>query len=323
MSNRLYTGTVIVFWIASMTWLVTERIIPPFFGGDAPVTLVSSQIRPVAWKIEMDGRPCGQAVLQAVQGIGGTKEVHSVLKLDGVTAPKSVPLWLKPVLASLNSKLSLEMRTRTTYDSFDRLAAFDTDMVVNGLETKIEITGEIAAAELELTVRVGGLSKRFKHPWPSDAKLSGELTPAGRLLPLHEGRRWSHEVYSPFASPKAPLEMIEAVVNDKLRPTHDGVPTDAWQVEYRSMEKTGSTQKGRVRAVLLVSEDGLVLQQEVNFLGSKVLFVRENDERSVEVADELLQINDRATVYRTNQSTPDDEPTKPAAAAAGEESNDT
>lgn len=298
MSNRLYTGAVLVFWLASMTWLVKERILPPFFGGDAPVTLVSNQVEPVAWRIGMDGRNCGVAVLQAVRGEGGIKEVHSVLKLDEVNAPRSAPLWLKPMLNSLKDSLSLSMRTRTTYDSFDRLAAFDTDMTVNRIEAKIELRGHILDDQLKLTARVGGITKRFEHPWPSDATLSGELTPAARLLPLYEGRRWSREVYSPFASPKAPLELIEAVVCDRLRPTFDGVSIDAWRVEFRSMEKTGSTEEGRMRAVLLVAEDGRVLQQEVTFLGSTVQFVRESDERSAEIADELLQLKERATVYK-------------------------
>lgn len=295
MSNRLYTAAVILLWLGSMTWLVRERILPPFFGGDAPATRLSNQVEPVAWRIEMDGRSCGDAVLQAVRGADGTKEVHSVLRLKQLRAPSAAPVLLAPLLKSL-SDVSLQMRTRTTYDSFDRLAAFHTDMTVDHIETKIEVTGRVREDTVALTVRVGGLTKRSEHAWPSDAQLGGEMTPAARLLPLYEGRRWSQEVYSPFASPKQPLELIEAVVTERLRPMFAGKPIDAWRVEYRSTDKTGSTDEGRLRAVLFVAEDGRVLQQEINFLGSKVLFTRLGDGESQLLADKLLELEQRATV---------------------------
>lgn len=300
LGNRLYTAAVVVFWLASMTWLVSERILPPFFGGDAPATLVCNQTEPVAWRMEMDGRDCGVAVMQAVPGERGTKEVHSVLRLDGLSSPKSAPAWLRPMLASMRN-ISLSMRTRTTYDALNRLSSFNTDMSIDQIDTKIKLTGRINDNLLKLTVRVAGRTNRFEHPWPSGATLGGELTPTGRLLPLYKGRRWSHEVYSPFASPKQPMELVEAEVTEKLRPTFDGVPTDAWRVEYRSTEKTGSTDERRVRAILLVAEDGLVMQQQAFLLGSSVVFARMSPERSTALAEELLELDNRATFSEANE----------------------
>lgn len=296
-SNRLYTAVVVVGWLAAMTWLVTDRIMPPFFGGDAPATRPSNQMEPVAWQIEMGGRPSGFAVMQAVPAHGGTKEVHSFLQIDRIEAPKAAPVWLAPLIKSFRN-VSFSMRTRTTYDTLDRLYAFDTKMNVGQLEGPIVIKGQIANEKLRLTVRVGDLIKRrFEHAWPRDGKLGSELTPTGRLLPLYEGRRWTREVFSPFASPNGPLELIEARVTQRLRFTDETDSTDAWEVEFRSLEKTGSTDEGRLRASLYVAEDGRVLKQEAFFLGSSITFLRRSDAKSAELADEHLELARYATTY--------------------------
>ncbi|MEO0531328.1 MAG: hypothetical protein AAF266_12255 [Planctomycetota bacterium] len=297
MSNRLYTAAVIVGWLAAMTWLVTDRILPPFFGGDAPATRPSNQTEPVAWRIEMSGKPSGFAVMQAVPADGGTKEVHSFLQIDRIEAPKAAPVWLAPLIKSFRN-LSFTMRTRTTYDTIDRLYAFETKMTVGQLESPVLIRGRVVSETLQLTVRVGDLiRRRFEHPWPSDGRLGSDLTPTGKLLPLYEGRRWTSEVFSPFASPGTPLELVEARVTQRLRFTDEEASTDAWEVEFRSLEKTGSTDKGRVRASLYVAEDGRVLKQEAYFLGSSITFLRRSDVRSAQLAKEHLQLEKYATTY--------------------------
>lgn len=305
-SNRLYTGAVVVAWLAAMTWLVTDRILPPFFGGDAPISRPSNQTDPVAWQIEMAGRPCGFAILQAVPGHGGTNEVHSYLQIDRVEVPKAAPVWLTPLIKSFRD-LSFSMRTRTTYDSLDQLYAFETKMVVNQIETPISLRGDIARDRLRLTVRVGDLIKRrFDHPWPSNGTLAGDLTPTSKLLPLYEGRRWTREVFSPLSSPSEPIELMEARVTERLRLTFDSDSTDVWEVQIRSLEKTGSTDQGRLRASLYVADDGRVLKQEAFFLGSSVTFLRRSDEKSAQLASEHLELAKYATTVQVFSGEPEE-----------------
>jgi len=307
-SNRLYTAVVIVGWLASMTWLVADRILPPFFGGDAPSSLAAYQRDPVAWRIEMDGDRSGVAVMQATPATGGVNEVHSVVRLDAIHTPDAAPFWLAPTLKSLRS-LSLTMRSIVTYDATNSLASFSTGIEVNHIETPIRINGRVEGDTLHLVARVGGHTKRFEHAWTSGASVGGDLTPAARLLPLYEGRRWTHEVFSPLASPSEPLERVEAEVTELLRITHNGANVDAWKVEYRSTERTGSTEQGRLRASLYVGLDGVVLKQETLLMGSKLSFSRLSDADSQRLADELLELDKRATTtgaLRAGSPAPDE-----------------
>ncbi len=301
MGNRLYTAAVVVFWLASMTWLVTDRILPPFFGGDAPVSRVSNQLEPVAWLIEMNGRPCGQAVLQAVRGDSSVREVHSLIQLDQIETPEAAPFWLKPMLKSLRD-LTFRVRTVTTFGPLGDLASFKTRMQIDHSETPIRLSGQIRRDTLNLSVRIGDLTKRFEHPWPENATLGGEITPAARLLPLWQGRRWTQEVYSPFASPKEPLEMIEATVTDRIRLTDGAESNDVWTVEYRATKKTGSTDEGRLRARFFVADDGRVLKQEAYLMGSSLTFFRRSKDDSQRIADELLELDKYATTYRIDRA---------------------
>lgn len=300
--NRLYTGAVIVGWLTAMTWLVTDRILPPFYRGDVPISRPSNQIEPVAWRIEMEGKECGLAVLQAVAGEGGVKEVHSLMQLNHVETPKGAPLWLAPMFNSIRS-LSLTMRTTTVYDSLDELSSFQSRLQISRPDLPIDIRGRIVDKHMKLTIRVGEITKRYDHPWPGGGLLGGDVTPSGRLLPLYEGRQWIQEVYSPFGSPSQPTELIIAKVTEPLRFTHNGQSTDVWHVEFRSSKVTGSTDEGRMRADLFVATDGRILKQETYFLGSKITFLRESDEASEKLAA-LLELDKYATVRPTPKEEP-------------------
>ncbi len=300
--NRLYTGAVIAGWLAAMTWLVTERILPPFFRGDVPVSRPSNQTEPVAWRIEMEGKECGVAVLQAVAGEGGVKEVHSLMQLNHIETPRAAPLWLAPMLNSIRS-LTISMRTTTVYDRLDELSSFQSRLQVSRPDLPIDIRGRIVDKKMKLTIRVGEITKRYDHPWPGGSLLGGDVTPSGRLLPLYEGRQWTQEVYSPFGSPNAPTELIVAKVTEPLRLTHNGQSIDGWRVEFRSSEVTGSTDEGRMRADLLVATDGRILRQDTYFFGSKITFLRESDEVSEERAA-LLELAKYATVAPAPKALP-------------------
>lgn len=296
MGNRLYVAAVVLGWVASMAWLVSDRILPSFLAGDGPTARVADQLDPVAWRIEMDGKPCGMAVLQAVRGLGGSREVHSVLQVENLSAPESLPRWLTPVARAI-SGMSFSMRTALMFDSLGQLSTFETRLDSEGLGLPVKVDGRIRDDQLELRLSIAERMDRFTHPWPSNATFGGELTPTARLKPLYEGRRWVQEVYSPFAAPSQPIEMIEAVVKQRLRVTYDGESRDVWLVEFRSMEKTGSTKEGRVRATLWVDRSGRVLRQEAQRFGTRFAFIRESDNDSVAIAEEHLDLERYATSY--------------------------
>ncbi|MEQ8846858.1 hypothetical protein [Botrimarina sp.] len=294
MGDRLYAAVVIVLWLGAMSWLVAERILPPLTGDRAPMSQLSRQSEPVAWRIAMDDEPCGVAVLQSVPGSGGSKEVHSLLRIDRLESPDALPLWMRPFARSLDG-MSFDMRTILMFDSLDRLHAFKTRIDSDSIGVPIRITGSIRSEKLKLQLSVAEIDKQFEHPWPSQAAFGGELTPLVRLNRLYQDRRWTTEVYSPFASPNAPVEMVEGHVEERLKLFYEGQNLDTWLVQFESMEKTGSSQQGRLRATLWVADDGRVLQQQTQVFGSRLTFLREPEAESQRLADELLELERYAT----------------------------
>lgn len=320
--NRLYIAAILLNWLAAMAWLVTYRVLPPFYGGEGPVTRPSNQIEPIAWRVEMAGRECGLAVLQAVPGDGGAKEVHSLLRLDHLEEPEGAPAWLKPVLKSLRT-VSVTMRTVTVYDGVDRLSSFSSRLRVSRSDLPVEVRGRVVGDELSITLRAGEYTKRLTHPWPGEATLASDLTPTGRLLPVYQGRRWTSEVYSPLGPPSQATERIEAEVTDRLRLTQGGETFDAWRVEYRLADPRGSTDEGRLRAVLYVAEDGRIMKQESWFLGTSVTFLRESEEVSLGHAA-LLELDKYATLdddARDRVARPHDQPLAPGDSLPGGEAS--
>ena len=292
MGNRLYVATVTIVWLAAMGWLVSERVLPPFFRGEPPVSGSLRQTDPVAWRIEMDDQRCGVAVLQAVDGGNGVIEVHSLLSLDRLPSPKGAPIWMKPLVDNIGD-VSLEMRTRAGFDPLGRLAGFEMRLFLGDqFETPIRISGRVREGQLELVCRFADLTQRFTHAWPADGLLADELLPESKLMPIYPGRKWQKEVYSPFSSTTEPVELIQAeVLNDALKLNYENDFVDARVIEFRSPSKAGVSEEDRLRSTLYVIDGGEVIRQETRLLGSLLRFDRLGASESRALGEEILELD--------------------------------
>lgn len=288
MSNKLYVGSVVLIWIASMSWLVTERILPPFFQGDPPGTSIVRQKEPVAWQIQVDSKPCGMAVMQAIEADGGAIAVYSNVTLSKIPWPKSTPLWMTAFKSTIG-KLSIEMDTRLGFDSLNRLADFESKFVVGANTTPVILRGRIQGGELQLKVRASTITKEFKHQWNDRGNFTSEIMPETKLLGIYEGKHWQREVFNPIASPHNPMELLEATVGPAERYAYDKELIRVFPVMYLTPERIGKSNEERLKAKLLVAEDGLVLKQELKFLGSKLVFTRLNERTSRIMAETRLE----------------------------------
>ena len=43
MSNRWFSLAVVLFWLASMSWLVSEKVVPPLRVGDRPAAVAAGR----------------------------------------------------------------------------------------------------------------------------------------------------------------------------------------------------------------------------------------------------------------------------------------
>ena len=295
MSNRLYVAGIVVFWLASMSWLVTEKVLPPFFSGDAPRTGALRQDEPVAWRIDLDQSPCGEAVLQAVPGGQGVREVHSHVAVRSIPLPQALPVWLSSIATAIDT-LSLETRTRTAFDGFGRLARFETRIEVNQLAFPILVNGTVVGHKLKLSLRAGDLQRRLEKPWPSGGVLAHEVLPETKLINVHPGKRWRREVFSPFSGSSEPVEILEAIVVEDVKIDYAGEFIVARQIEYRAPDRTGASDEERLRARMWVAEDGRVLKQETYLFGSRLTFTRLDEESSLAAAESRLKLGLHASM---------------------------
>jgi hypothetical protein len=182
-------------------------------------------------------------------------------------------------------------------DSLNNLSSFSTKVRLNDLPVIMRVRGKVDGAELKLTIQSGDATHSpVSYPIPANSSLTSELIPDSKMLQVYVGRKWQQEVYSPFRSPGSSLEILEAEVVEERDIDHRGERMRARKIEYRSLSAAGVTADNRLRAVVWVAEDGMVLRQDVYLMDAKLRFERCVEPRMVKLAEKLLDINSVATV---------------------------
>lgn len=302
MGNRIFLGVVIVLWVSTMSWLMVARILPPFFHGEPPTRGRPEPGPPVCWRIEYDNRPVGIAVSQVVDGVMGTTEIHSRVRVEGIDLHEMAPQWMNYLVRQVG-EIRFDTRTRLALDSLDQLAWFDTRVWLNDFPIVVKMTGRVEGDELKLKIQSGEVTHEASYPVPSYALLGNELIPETELLPVVVGREWQQEVFSIFQPPNSSQELIQAEVVEEVSIVHAGLQRHARRIEYRSLTGAGIAANNTLRAVLWVGEDGTVLRQDSYLMNAKLRFERCQEPAMLKLAEELLDLDTVATV-----ATPDSSP---------------
>lgn len=277
-----------------MSWLLVAKILPPFRGGEPPTTTPEPGDAPAAWRIQLNDRQCGLAVIQAVDGAAESTEIHSCITLDSIPLPEVAPAWMSGMLATLG-EVSVELRTRTTLDAIGNLAAFQTKIRLDDTPALVRVSGVVQDDMLDLRVRTGDFSQTFEYPWRRNRMLNGELMPDATFADLHVGKRWRKEIYSLFGGAGDPLQSIEAEVVDYERIATNNSAKPVYRIEYRSVAAAGVDKEDRLLATVWVSNAGRVLRQDVTFLNTRLRFDRVARRDAREVAEEVLDLARYAT----------------------------
>src|SRR5262245_53997078 len=149
MGNRIFVAVVLLLWASTMSWLVVEKILPPFFSGEPPTHGLVQEKLPVCWQIECAGRTVAYAVCQAVPGALSTTEVHSRILLEDMPLKEMAPQWMSSIVDNLG-EIRLDSRTRLTLDSFGTLSSFDTKVQLNDMPLVVKVFGKVDGSELKL-----------------------------------------------------------------------------------------------------------------------------------------------------------------------------
>lgn len=283
-----------------MSWLFVAKILPSFWMGDPPSTGVKS-FEPVCWNVRIGDRHIGWAVSQSVPGASDSLEIHSRIVVERLPLDRLIPFdrvaprWTVALL-NRTSSLRLDMRSRTTLDSLDQLAMFETQVQLNELPTPFYIRGTVRGGRLEMKSQFGDQVHRFDYPWNRKALLGSELMPDAKLLQVYVGRRWQREVYNPLLGDKGPSELIEAEVVEEEPLYFQGELHTTRRIEYRSVNADGVSSSNRRRATLWVAEDGTVLREELALMDLVLTFDRVSAARAEELATEMLDLEQYATL---------------------------
>jgi len=297
MTSRGFNTVVVLFWLATMSWLVVVKILPSLRRGTPPdyqdvYASGKPSEPPVCWTLQWNDRPLGWAVSRVNRLYDGSAQVESRVHFSDVPLGEMVPRWLRPLVEQAIApvgEFQMNARSSLNIDALGKLVSFKSSLRVADLPDAIRIQGTVEGSLLRVTVESG----EAKYPvaerhLPEGTLISDELTPQARMPDLKIGQTWTVPVYSPLKPPDAPVEILQATVeaSEVIRWNSETVST--LLVVYRSDSGLGgffSVRKPRGR--LWVRSDGLVLKQELNILESRLTFVRMPDAKAAEFAETI------------------------------------
>lgn len=280
-----YNTLIIAFWLATMSWLVVAKVLPPLLKGEPPTwrTIISASQKEkddnaaVEWDIFIDQRTIGSASSSLHPMQDGVKELRSEVHFWELPLESISPLRLgafartpegQPRSVSLTAKAAFEV------DPLGRLLGFASTLDLDLLPEPIHVQGIVDGTQLRLTLRSGDFVYRTESFLPHDSLLTDALSPQSRLPGLRVGQTWLVPLYSPFHPRTHPLEALEAVVEgEEPLSWHDRLVETMVVIYYNEQGgRLGGTKVSRGK--MWVRKDGAVLQQEAPLLNSVLRFVR-------------------------------------------------
>jgi hypothetical protein len=315
MASRLYHSLVVLFWLASMTWLLVEKVAPPLLGGRPPdyrSVLEEPEAKPDYWRITWNGRRIGSVVSQIVDRQDGRREMRSVVRFEDLPLESMLSELLgafasfaKPMLGSTqNYQLEAILATRLAFDEERRLGAFSTVLDLAETPSFLTVTGDVTDdRKLSVVVRFadswGGTGEgkqefRQQLDLPANALVGDTFTPKVKLEDLQVGQSWTIPVYRAFP-PNSPVQIVEAKVERHDIILWEGNDVETMLVVYRPEAGSGLRAATQATAREWVRRDGLVLRQELALSGLILRFERHT--RAILGVDETLLDGDQYPRY--------------------------
>jgi len=292
MGNFQSNVIVVLFWCATMTWLVVAKIVPTMRVGEPPsyasILKAGSDDPPVCWQIQLNDKTIGWAANKMVRRKDGITDLYSRVYLAKLPweelAPGLLSSVLRPVMVNLGP-MDVDKKTRLVIDPLGRLVEFESRVRLGNLDNAIKVQGQVDGGTLKLTAQSGELPYKFEKHLPANSLMNEELSPQVRMPGLRVGQAWTVPLYSPFRAANSPLEILQAVVERQERLTWGGEPLPCHVIVYRG--DAGSPSGAEVRGRMWVDPEGLVLRQEASILGSHMHFIRLGNEVAATVSEAL------------------------------------
>ena len=293
MHSHWFNATVVMLWLATMSWLVTVKVLPPLLVGEPPNygKVVEAQIDapPVGWNVLFNNRAIGWALTETALQPSGLAEMHGRVHFDTLPLKEMIPGWLQPFSRLIKQpvgELPMDARSVLTIDPLGRLLHFDSTVQLAAFREMIRVRGTVEGRQLQFMIRMGKSSYTNEAFLPSNSLLSDALSPRAQLPGLRVGQTWTVPVYSPLWPAKKPLEIIHAKVEGTEPIFWNGEMVDAWLVVYRSDPGSGVGGISSPKGKLWVRRDGMVLRQQVMLFDSAITFLRLTDDEALKIVAE-------------------------------------
>ena len=274
MANRIFVSAVVVLWLSSMTWLVTDRILPSFFGGQPPIVQAYEDGEAVAWSVHWEGKVVGEAASVRLSGAGGSTDLFNRVVLEEFPVMQLAPSWIRAAVGRLGS-MTFDVLTRVEFDPLGNFASFNSRISLNDMPSILRMSGRIEDSYLKLKVRSSDFSHSTRIFLPNSEVLNEALFPSARLPHMYKGRTWQEKVYSPFGSPADPVELVQVEVVEKEAIDHHGEVRQVMRVDYKSAMGSGIADQARTQGVSWVDpKTGDVLRRDVYLGESRLRFER-------------------------------------------------
>jgi len=293
MYSRWFSATVVILWLATMGWLVEEKVLPLMLVGEPPSVgkVIESQRRKpvVGWHISFGDRSLGWALTETKLLSSGLTEIRGRVRFDSLPVEALSHGWLQPLsrlVGKSMDKLQLDTRSLLTVESLGHLVHFDCVVRLDPWDEVFTAHGIVEGSRmrLQLRVRSNGFEQTIPEqllPLPTNALVSDVFSPQPQTeMPgLRLGQTWTVPIYSPFSPDKNRLEILRATVEESQRIPWNGDFTQTWLVVYRSESEGTAGGKAKVRGRVWIRRDGAVLKQEMQIpiIGSTISFERMSD----------------------------------------------
>ncbi len=289
MANRIFISAVLVFWLSSMAWLVTDRILPSFFGGQPPILQAYEEGEVVAWEVLWKGVTVGQAASMRLRGAGGSTDLFNRVILEEFPVMELAPAWIRAAVGDLG-KMTFDVLTRIEFDPLGTFSSFNSRITLNDMPSILKMSGRVEEAYLKLKVSSNDYSHSTKIFLPNREALSEALFPDAKLPALQVGRNWQEKVYSPFRSPSDPVELVQVEVVAIATIEHHDEIRRVMRVESRSVVSSGIPEQAKIQGVSWVDpQSGDVLRRDIFLGNSKLRFERLPKEAAVATGLELFK----------------------------------
>jgi len=290
MYSRFFNISVCLLWLSTMTWLITQKVMPSLWVGQPPnyQTILNAQLHepPVGWTMWLNNKQLGWALSTLEVQSQGPREIHSWVHFNELPLQELTSGWNRALFRLIEQpadKLEMDVQSMVTIDTLGKFSRFDSKVQLKPLNIVLRMYGVVDGLQLRLEVHSNDFAYSTEVPLPQHALLSDALSPQTQLPNLAAGQTWTVPALSPLRPSNNLMEMLHAKVEGKELIYWNANICDAWLVVYHGDPGIGFATSSNTRGKLWVLEDGTVIKQQAVIFDSTLSFVRMSKEESAQL----------------------------------------